>query len=185
MGVWCRKLLSPPAKPKRKIEFIGNSITCGTGADQSVIPCGTAVAGSTQCLPRLWTGDGPEPECTISSVGRVGDRAHAQLLQPGYYHARVFDKISMRNDTIEWDFAVTSRMWSQYAWVRMMAFRFGSFVITFCRIQETLSSLTILSPARWQMPGFCVYEIQPPCGGGCLRWGETEGERYFFPNNGA
>ena len=43
VGIWCQQLVEPSARPKRKIEFIGNSITCGTGADQSEIPCGKGV----------------------------------------------------------------------------------------------------------------------------------------------
>ncbi len=42
-GLQCNALLPLPPKPERKMEFIGNSITCGTGADQSVIPCGKGV----------------------------------------------------------------------------------------------------------------------------------------------
>ena len=38
-GLRCGKLLSPPPKPPHKIEFIGNSITCGFGADASAVPC--------------------------------------------------------------------------------------------------------------------------------------------------
>jgi len=40
MGLRCAKLLPPPPKPLHKIEFIGNSITCGFGADASAVPCG-------------------------------------------------------------------------------------------------------------------------------------------------
>ena len=39
-GVVVEKLLPPPAKPDLRFEFIGNSITCGTGADTSEIGCG-------------------------------------------------------------------------------------------------------------------------------------------------
>lgn len=38
-GLRCARLLSPPPRPTRKIEFIGNSITCGMGADMAAIPC--------------------------------------------------------------------------------------------------------------------------------------------------
>jgi len=34
------KLVSTPTKEKKRIEFIGNSITCGMGADVIEIPCG-------------------------------------------------------------------------------------------------------------------------------------------------
>ncbi len=40
VGFRCEKLLSPPPLPRHKIEFIGDSITCGFGDDQSTIPCG-------------------------------------------------------------------------------------------------------------------------------------------------
>ncbi len=40
-GLICNELLPPPEKPVRKIEFIGNSITCGMGVDAEEIPCGS------------------------------------------------------------------------------------------------------------------------------------------------
>lgn len=39
-GLTCAQLLPPPARPAHKIEFIGNSITCGYGADITEIACG-------------------------------------------------------------------------------------------------------------------------------------------------
>jgi len=39
-GLTCAQLLPPPPRPSHKIEFIGNSITCGYGADASAIACG-------------------------------------------------------------------------------------------------------------------------------------------------
>ena len=38
-GLRCAKLLTPPVRPARRIEFIGNSITCGMGADMAAIAC--------------------------------------------------------------------------------------------------------------------------------------------------
>lgn len=40
VGFQCAGLVPLPAKPKRKLEFIGDSITCGTGSDLSKNPCG-------------------------------------------------------------------------------------------------------------------------------------------------
>ena len=37
-GIRCKELLQPLPKPQRKIECIGNSITCGTGSDVSEVP---------------------------------------------------------------------------------------------------------------------------------------------------
>ncbi|MBC8143841.1 MAG: acetyl xylan esterase, partial [Armatimonadetes bacterium] len=41
VGFRCASLAALPAKPKRKLEFIGDSITCGAESDLSVAPCGT------------------------------------------------------------------------------------------------------------------------------------------------
>ena len=40
LGVQARSLTSPPPLPERRIEFIGNSITCGQGNDEGLGPCG-------------------------------------------------------------------------------------------------------------------------------------------------
>lgn len=42
VGLLCDEVLAPDPLPERKIEFIGNSITCGYGNDDSEIACGTA-----------------------------------------------------------------------------------------------------------------------------------------------
>ena len=39
VGLQCEGLASPSARPSRKLEFIGDSITCGTGSDLSKIAC--------------------------------------------------------------------------------------------------------------------------------------------------
>jgi hypothetical protein len=39
-GLGCQKLLPAGPKPARRIECIGNSITCGMSSDVSEIPCG-------------------------------------------------------------------------------------------------------------------------------------------------
>ncbi|MDA3890449.1 MAG: DUF5018 domain-containing protein [Salinivirgaceae bacterium] len=41
VGFRCDELLVPDALPERRIEFIGNSITCGYGVDASEVACGT------------------------------------------------------------------------------------------------------------------------------------------------
>ncbi len=40
-GIRCREILPLESQPSRKIEFIGNSITCGMGVDESDKPCGS------------------------------------------------------------------------------------------------------------------------------------------------
>lgn len=42
-GINAQELLPIPSKKRKKIEFIGNSITCGMGVDYKEIPCGTGL----------------------------------------------------------------------------------------------------------------------------------------------
>lgn len=42
-GISCSELLPFKNEHRRKIEFIGNSITCGMGMDASEVPCGSGV----------------------------------------------------------------------------------------------------------------------------------------------
>lgn len=106
VAVRCHELLKPDPKPKRKIEFIGNSITCGTGADQSSIPCGKGVWQDQHNAYLSYgaiTARSLNAQYHLSSVSGVGlmhSCCNMNILMP-----QVFDKISMRNDTIQWDFS--------------------------------------------------------------------------------
>lgn len=42
-GFRCEKLCQTSPKPSRTIEYFGDPITCGTGSDMSVVPCGKGV----------------------------------------------------------------------------------------------------------------------------------------------
>lgn len=106
-GVMCEALLPPTQKPSRKIEFIGNSITCGTGADQSVVPCGK---GKWQDQHNAYLSYGPVTartlgaQCHLSGVSGIGlmrSCCNMDVIMP-----QVYDKVSMRNDTIRWNFAL-------------------------------------------------------------------------------
>jgi hypothetical protein len=106
VGLRCEGLLQPPPKPNRKIEFIGNSITCGASSDQSSIPCGKGVwhdqhnaylsygaitARSLQTQYHL---------SAVSGIGLIHSCCKMDVTMP-----QVYDKVSMRNDTIAWDFS--------------------------------------------------------------------------------
>jgi len=105
VGVLAQQLSKPAAKPGHKIEFIGNSITCGTGADQSVVPCGKGVwqdqhnaylsygAVTARALNAQYH------LSAVSGIGLMHSCCGMNILMPP-----VFDKISMRNDTIAWNF---------------------------------------------------------------------------------
>jgi hypothetical protein len=105
LGVYCLKLMPRPFSPVRKIEFIGNSITCGAGADPSEVPCGKGVWHDQH---NAWLSYGPttarslEAQYHLSSVSGIGlmhSCCNMKIIMP-----QVYDKVSMRNDSIVWDF---------------------------------------------------------------------------------
>ncbi|HEX8327696.1 MAG TPA: SGNH/GDSL hydrolase family protein [Hymenobacter sp.] len=105
VGVKCRQLLAPAPLPRRKIEFIGNSITCGTGSDQSEIPCGKGVwhdqhnaylaYGPTvaRALNAQWS------LTAVSGIGLMHSCCNMDVVMP-----QVFDKVSLRENKIAWNF---------------------------------------------------------------------------------
>jgi hypothetical protein len=105
VAVRCSNLLMPPPKPVRKIECIGNSITCGTGSDMSIVPCGK---GKWQDQHNAYMSYGSimsrtlNAQCHLSAVSGIGlmhSCCNMNIIMP-----QVYDKISMRNDTIQWNF---------------------------------------------------------------------------------
>ena len=105
-GVYCDALLKPTAKPKRKIEFIGNSIACGTGSDESEIPCGKGV---WQDQHNAYLAYGPITAkalnaqwqvSAVSGIGLIHSCCNMNVVMPP-----VFNKIDLRGDSIVWDFA--------------------------------------------------------------------------------
>lgn len=104
-GIRCGRLLKPGKPPARKIECIGNSITCGASSDLSGIPCGK---GKWQDQHNAWQSYGAVTARTlnaqvhlssVSGIGLMHSCCNLDIIMP-----KVFDKISMRNDTIAWDF---------------------------------------------------------------------------------
>jgi Carbohydrate esterase 2 N-terminal/GDSL-like Lipase/Acylhydrolase family len=105
VGIRCEQLVKPETKPQRKIEFIGNSITCGTGSDISETPCGK---GKWQDQHNAYLSYGAVTArkfnaqyhlSAVSGIGVMHSCCNMNVIMP-----EVFDKISMRNDTITWDF---------------------------------------------------------------------------------
>jgi lysophospholipase L1-like esterase len=106
VGLKCEDLLPLPAKPVRKIEFIGNSITCGTGSDQSVVPCGKGVWHDQH---NAYLSYGPTIARTlnaqwslsaVSGIGLMHSCCGMNIVMPP-----VFDKIDLRGDSLSWDFS--------------------------------------------------------------------------------
>ncbi len=105
VGLQCKQLIKPTARPLRKIEFIGNSITCGTGSDQSEIPCGK---GMWQDQHNAYLSYGPTTAralnaqwvlSAVSGIGLMHSCCNMNIIMPP-----VFDKIDMRSDSLQWDF---------------------------------------------------------------------------------
>lgn len=105
VGIKCEQLLPLPAKPERKMEFIGNSITCGTGSDISVVPCGK---GQWQDQHNAYMSYGPATAralnaqwhlTSVSGIGLIHSCCNLKVTMP-----QVFDKVNFRDDTIKWNF---------------------------------------------------------------------------------
>lgn len=105
VGFRCEQLTKPSAKPVRKMEFIGNSITCGASADPSEIPCGKGVwqdqhnAYLSYGAVTARTLNTQYHLSSVSGIGLMHSCCNLDILMP-----KVFDKVSMRNDTINWNF---------------------------------------------------------------------------------
>ncbi len=106
IGLQCSGNLLPLSNPlTRKIEFIGNSITCGTGSDATVIPCGTGVwqdqhnAYMSYGVVTARALNAQYHLSAVSGIGLMHSCCNMNIIMPP-----VFDKISMRNDTIAGDF---------------------------------------------------------------------------------
>ncbi len=107
IGFNCEKLLPPPAKQKRKIEFIGDSITCGFGSDESVLKCGDKNA-QWYDQHNAYMAYGPTTAralnaqyhlSAVSGIGLIHSCCDKQILMP-----QVFDKVNMAKNELKWDF---------------------------------------------------------------------------------
>lgn len=104
-GLVCNKLLKPEPLPKRKIEFIGNSITCGTGSDQTMVKCGE---GEWHDQHNAYMSYGPLTArslnaqwvlTSVSGIGLTRSCCNLTITMPD-----VFDKVNQRENLLLWDF---------------------------------------------------------------------------------
>ncbi|MGZ3757120.1 MAG: SGNH/GDSL hydrolase family protein [Mucilaginibacter sp.] len=105
LGLRCEQLMPLPAEPRRKIEFIGNSITCGAGMDLATTPCGT---GQWYDTNNAYMAYGPLTARTlnaqwqltsVSGIGLMHSCCNMKIVMP-----QVFDKIKLATDSLAWDF---------------------------------------------------------------------------------
>lgn len=104
-GILCDELHGLPREPSRKIEFIGNSITCGAGADTSEVACGE---GRWHDQHNAYYSYGPVAAremnaqwhlSAVSGIGLIRSCCGMEIHMP-----EVFDKIDMRGDSLNWSF---------------------------------------------------------------------------------
>jgi len=104
-GIRCQKLLKPLPGPKRKMECIGNSITCGASSDISAMPCGKGLwedqhnAYMSYASMTARNLDAQYHLSSVSGIGLMHSCCNLEIIMP-----QVYDKVSMRNDAIVWDF---------------------------------------------------------------------------------
>lgn len=105
VGLRCAQLLPPPPKPKRKIEYIGDSITTGSGIDIAETPCGKGKwydqhnaymsygALTSRALDAQWQ------ITAVAGIGLTHSCCKMDIVMPD-----VLDKVYLRNNKMPWDF---------------------------------------------------------------------------------
>ncbi len=105
LGFRCDALLPLPPKPVRKVEFIGDSITNGTGADTSEIPCDK---GKWYDQHNAYMSYGPLVARALNAQWHLTAVAGIGLMHSccdmGLVMPQVFDKLDQRDNTGQWDF---------------------------------------------------------------------------------
>jgi lysophospholipase L1-like esterase len=107
VGFTCEKILPPVAPQHRKMEFIGDSITCGFGADESEIKCGDKNSNWYD-QHNAWSAYGPLTAralnaqwhlSSVSGIGLIHSCCEKKILMP-----QVYDKVNMAENAVQWDF---------------------------------------------------------------------------------
>lgn len=105
VGIKCEKLLPMPPRSKRKIEFIGTTITCGADMDRSLYPCnfgewyGHHNAYMSYGALTARNLDAEWQITAISGIGLTNSCCNIPVMP------EAFDKISMRTDSLQWNFS--------------------------------------------------------------------------------
>lgn len=105
VGVQCARLLPWVNATQHKIEFIGNSITCGTGSDQSVVPCGKGVWQDQHNAymsygPRVARMLNAEWQLTAySGIGLIHSCCGIKFTMP-----EIFERTNLLQDSLRWKF---------------------------------------------------------------------------------
>jgi hypothetical protein len=105
-GILCKELSPLKKSPTRKIEFIGNSITCAMGSYATDVPCKT---GQWYDQHHAWNSYGAITARALGAKWHLTSESGIGLLKSccnkPYVMPRVFDKININNDSLAWDFS--------------------------------------------------------------------------------
>ena len=105
VGLRCAGLLPLPPKPTTKLEFYGDSITCGMGSDLVPLPCGE---GQWYDQHNAYLSYGPTTArllnaqwqlTSVSGIGLAHSCCDMKVTMPD-----VWDKTNLRENTLPWDF---------------------------------------------------------------------------------
>lgn len=103
-GISCTSVFPVPAR-KKKIEFIGDSITCGNGCDDSQTTCGE---GQWFDQHNAWLSFGPSVArmldadwqlCAVSGIGLTRSCCGSEVTMPA-----VYDRLDLSKDGPVWQF---------------------------------------------------------------------------------
>jgi hypothetical protein len=104
-GLRTHELLEPDPLPTRKIEYIGNSITCGAEAYTDSVACGE---GTWFDRHMAYNAYGPKTSralnaqwqlSSLSGIGLMHSCCDMTVIMP-----QVFDKVCFYNNSVSWDF---------------------------------------------------------------------------------
>jgi hypothetical protein len=105
-GLLCKGLVALPPKPERKIEFIGNSITCGAGCDLSQVKCGM---GKWQDQHNAYMAYGPITARSCNAQWHLSSYSGIGLIHSccgmAFTMPEVFDRINLTPGQPMWDFS--------------------------------------------------------------------------------
>ena len=103
--ILAEKLLTPDAKPVRKLEFMGNSITAGLGNDSNMLPCS---AGNWYEQANAWKAYGPLTARALNSQWHVTAVSGIGLIQSCCGNEQtmpqIFSKTNLEPGGPAWDF---------------------------------------------------------------------------------
>lgn len=105
VGFRCEGLVPMPPKPKRRMEFIGDSITSGNENDLAEIPCGK---GEWYDQQNAYFSYGPIVAREVNAQWHLTSDSGIGLIhsccQKKFVMPQVFDNVSLSLDSISWDF---------------------------------------------------------------------------------